>query len=141
VVETKAASVLIVDDQATFRDTAAAVVDAVDGLCVREAVSSGEAAIELLEHEPCGLVLMDVQMPGIGGIAAAQVVQARFPDTVVILMSVTDSCHVRLQAERLQLEYISKAELGPERLERCWREHSGRRVQRPDDEGVHRSVP
>jgi len=50
-------------------------------------VNSGEAALELLERDAFDLVLMDVEMPGVGGLSAAQqVTRQPTPDRPMVVM-------------------------------------------------------
>jgi DNA-binding NarL/FixJ family response regulator len=64
--------VLIVDDQVVFRDAAHAVIDATAGFASIGDASSGEDGVEQAERLRPDLVLMDVRMPGIGGVEAAR---------------------------------------------------------------------
>jgi CheY-like chemotaxis protein len=48
---------------------------------------SAEAALEVLETSTCGLMVSDVAMPGMDGLALARIVLARQPDCPVILTS------------------------------------------------------
>jgi two-component system cell cycle sensor histidine kinase/response regulator CckA len=56
------------------------------GFRVREA-ADGMAALGALEAEPPTLLLSDVRMPGMDGIALTRAVRARFPDLPVLLVS------------------------------------------------------
>ena len=84
--------VVVVDDHAGFRHAAAEVVAATDGFFVADEASSGESAIELVssQHAPV-LVVMDVNMPGIGGVAATRVISGSNPEAVVLLVSSLDA--------------------------------------------------
>jgi DNA-binding NarL/FixJ family response regulator len=65
----------------------AAVVAATPGFdCVGEA-SSGEDAVTLAPALQPQLILMDVRMPGIGGIEAARRIIARGDGVAVVMMS------------------------------------------------------
>src|SRR5207342_2788677 len=68
--------VLIVDDQAPFRRAARMVVTATPGFDVVGEAESGEEAVELYEALSPGLVLMDINMPGINGIEATRQITA-----------------------------------------------------------------
>src|SRR5438128_1852051 len=87
-VERQPVRVLLVDDLASFRRAAASVVAVADGFELAGEAGSGEEALAFLEREGVGLVLMDVNMPGMGGISAAEQIQLRFPEVVVVLLSI-----------------------------------------------------
>jgi DNA-binding NarL/FixJ family response regulator len=89
--DTSAVRVLIVDDQPVFRAAARAVVEATHGFELAGEAPTGECALELLPTLEPHLVIMDVRMPGIGGIEAARLMAERDPDLVVVLMSATNS--------------------------------------------------
>lgn len=48
---------------------------------------SGEDALRCLGQEPVQIVVMDVKMPGMGGMAALQHIRTDWPDIPVILLS------------------------------------------------------
>jgi CheY-like chemotaxis protein len=119
-------SVLIVDDQPAFCRTAVEILEATDLFEVGDVAASGEEALQLLEDRQFDLVLLDVQMPGIGGLETARLVRTRYPETVVILTSVADGPDIRIKAAQSDAHYVSKADLGPDQLEECWRQIGGR---------------
>ena len=80
--------VLVVDDSDTFRNLLRELVLATPGLAYAGEASSGEAALEAVEGLAPRFVIMDKRMPGIGGIAAARELSVRFPEIVVVLVSV-----------------------------------------------------
>jgi DNA-binding NarL/FixJ family response regulator len=79
--------VLIVDDHAPFREGTAAVLRLEEGVEVVAEAADGAEALELLEREPVDVVLMDVDMPRLDGLAATERVVARWPLTRVIVLS------------------------------------------------------
>lgn len=78
--------VLIVDDQALFRGGIRMLVESqADMTCVGEA-ADGAQAVRLAEEQQPDVVLMDVRMPVLDGIAAtARIVAARPQSRVVVL--------------------------------------------------------
>jgi DNA-binding NarL/FixJ family response regulator len=79
--------VLIVDDQAPFRSVARALVQRLAGWrVVGEAVSGEEALVTAAAVRP-GIVLMDINLPGINGIEATRRILRDNPDTTVVLLS------------------------------------------------------
>lgn len=81
-------TVLVVDDQEPFRDAMREVVAATPGFTlVGEATSGEDGMVGVAELSP-ELVLMDVRMPGLGGVGAARQLAGVHPDLVLILVSV-----------------------------------------------------
>jgi DNA-binding NarL/FixJ family response regulator len=84
---TSTVEVLIVDDQAPFRMVARTLVRRLDGWQVVGEAASGEEAVEAAAATRPGLVLMDINLPGISGIEATRRILAAAPETRVILLS------------------------------------------------------
>lgn len=82
-----AVSVLIVDDQVPFRRAARMVMAATPGFVVVGEAVTGEEAVEQFEALDPGLVLMDINLPGISGIEATRRITGSHPDAVVLLLS------------------------------------------------------
>ena len=79
--------ILVVDDQPRARRSLKALLAAWDPQHeVREA-RNGEEAIQMVEKETPGLVLMDVRMPKVNGLEATRILKRRFPQLKVILLS------------------------------------------------------
>ncbi|WP_276354439.1 AraC family transcriptional regulator [Cohnella caldifontis] len=70
---------------------------------------NGRKAIELADERRPHIVLMDVQMPGIGGIDALKEIRARLPDAKLVLVTAYDSFAYAQEAMPLGVkEYIVK---------------------------------
>jgi CheY-like chemotaxis protein len=113
--------VLIVDDQSLFREAAQALVDATLGFeCIGRA-ASGEEGVELTERLRPDLVLMDVRMPGIGGIQAARKIASRDDGAVVVLVTAEDP--LADPPPGVATEIVAKRALSQALLRRLWEEH------------------
>lgn len=116
--------VLTVDDQAVFRKVARAVIGATPGFRFAGQASSGEEAIEAVARLDPDLVLIDVRMPGIGGVEAARQIAAAHPETVVVLISIEGPEEIPSDAGRCgAAELVRKQEFGPALLRRLWDVH------------------
>ena len=116
------ACVLAVDDQPAFRSAVRELVKATNGMVVVGEAESGERAVELLEDLSPDLVLMDVSMPGIGGIGAAWVIKTISPETVVVLLSAVPPDELPDEAGACPADaLVWKSDLRPGRLEQLWK--------------------
>jgi two-component system, NarL family, invasion response regulator UvrY len=79
--------VLVVDDQVVFHDAAHAVIDAAAGFEWTGGASCGEEGVEQTARLRPDLVLMDVRMPGIGGVEAARQIASRGLPAIVVLIT------------------------------------------------------
>lgn len=117
-------SVLIVDDQATFRSTARTVVLLADGFTVTAEAESGEEAVEAAQEVRPDLVLMDINLPGINGIEATRQIVERAPETVVVLMSTYTAADLPADAADCGARsYVHKEDLFPDVLTDVWAQH------------------
>jgi DNA-binding NarL/FixJ family response regulator len=83
-------TVIVVDDQPLERVGNALILDSDDNIKVVGEAASGEEAIPLILLEKPDVVLMDVRMPGIGGIEATKILTAAQPTTKVIVLTTFD---------------------------------------------------
>lgn len=82
--------ILLVDDQAIIRDSMTLLLQQAPDFQVVGTADSGQRAIEQVAALRPDLVLCDIEMPGMSGIAATQVIHQRFPQTKVIVLSSHD---------------------------------------------------
>jgi DNA-binding NarL/FixJ family response regulator len=89
--------VLIVDDDALVRAGLAMLLAGAEGIkVVGEAVDGTEVADAVAEHEP-DIVLMDIRMPGMDGLAATELLRAQSeaPEVIVLTTFEVDDYVVR----------------------------------------------
>ena len=114
--------VWVVDDQASFRRATAAAVATTKDFAMGGDCETGESAIELIPDGSAGIVVMDIHMPGMGGIEATRRIRAAHPDVVVLLTSTYDVEDLPPEvAECGAAAYRHKEDLSPELLTRIWR--------------------
>lgn len=113
--------VLIVDDQAPFRDAARAVIDLTDGFVLAGEASTGEESLVETARLAADLVIMDVNLPGIDGIEAARRIADDGDGPAVLLVSTYDEQDYARRAEECgALGYLPKSEFGPDALVAAW---------------------
>ncbi|HNO93336.1 MAG TPA: response regulator transcription factor, partial [Anaerolineales bacterium] len=61
--------------------------DLIEVLVVGEASDGFEALVKAQELKP-DLILMDVEMPGIGGIEAARQIRHALPETIIVMLTI-----------------------------------------------------
>lgn len=81
---------LVVDDQPLVRKGNALVLDSADDIVVVGEAETGERAVTIAAELTPDVVLMDVRMPGIGGIQATRLITQRNPQTRVIVFTTFD---------------------------------------------------
>ena len=83
-------AVLIVDDHPMFRLGLSTRLDTEEDLKVVGEASTGEEALELTARLAPDVVLMDLQMPGLGGIEATRRLRESAPSVAVLIVTMFD---------------------------------------------------
>lgn len=125
--------VLIVDDIPETRDHLSKLLGLERDLDVAGTAGSGEEAIKLSMELRPDVIVMDINMPGMDGVAAAEIISQRLPTCPIIMMSVHG------EAEQLKRaisagarEFLVKPFSGDEfstSIRRCFERELARRVQ------------
>jgi DNA-binding NarL/FixJ family response regulator len=84
------ATVLIVDDHDAFRASASALLEA-EGFTVVGGVADGAAAVDAVERLRPDIVLLDIQLPGLDGLAVAERLALMVDSPRVVLISSRDA--------------------------------------------------
>jgi DNA-binding response OmpR family regulator len=100
------ARVLVVDDEPIVRDVVARYLER-DGHTIVEA-SDGETARELLERDPPALVVLDVMLPGLDGLALMRWIRSRFDLPVIMLTARGDESDRIVGLELGADDYMTK---------------------------------
>ena len=82
--------VLLVDDHELVRTGFRHILASSDEIEVVGEAESGEEALEKVKQIKPDLVLMDISMPGIGGIEATRKIKRYHPDTQIIALTIHD---------------------------------------------------
>jgi len=99
--------VLVVDDETPFRRALQASLVA-RGFSVEQA-ATGEQAIEILSQHKSQLILLDINMPGMGGVEACRRIRALIPSLGIVMLTVRDAERDIVQAlEAGADDYITK---------------------------------
>ncbi|MBI2853417.1 MAG: response regulator transcription factor [Chloroflexi bacterium] len=90
--------VLVVDDHAIVRESIRLVLRKYDDIEVIGEAGEGAQSVELVENLKPDVVLMDMSMPGMGGIEAIKLLRQAHPEVQIIVFTVHES-----------LEYMRRA--------------------------------
>jgi DNA-binding NarL/FixJ family response regulator len=111
-------TVLIVDDHDEFRTAARDLLEA-DGFTVVGEAADGEQAIEAVATLRPAVVLLDVQLPGVDGLAVAEGLATGPDPPAVVLISSRDRAAYGPRLERTPARgFIAKSELSGAALAR-----------------------
>jgi two-component system response regulator NreC len=79
---------MLVDDHEIVRTGLRMMLEAEADLEIVSEAESGEEALELVSHNVPDVIIMDVSLPGIGGVEATRVLQDRYPDIKVLVLTI-----------------------------------------------------
>jgi len=82
--------ITIIEDIAAIRDGFSAVLSSVEKYQVVNLYESCEAALANLEHDCPDIVLMDIELPGMSGIAGTAQIKKLLPDCIVLIITVLE---------------------------------------------------
>jgi DNA-binding NtrC family response regulator len=99
--------ILIVDDEVSVR-TALGEWFREDGFQV-EAAEDGQAGIKAMAHGPFDIVLLDLKMPGMDGIAVQKRIREVDPEAMIIILTAYASVETAVEALKLgAYDYVTK---------------------------------
>jgi DNA-binding NtrC family response regulator len=99
--------IMLVDDEVRFRDNLAKLLGA-QGLSVT-AADSGVAALKELQEQPFDVIVLDIRMPGMDGLATLAEIKKLAPGVEVIILSGHASLDAAVEINRLGgYDYLMK---------------------------------
>jgi DNA-binding NarL/FixJ family response regulator len=118
--------VLVVDDQPLIRRGLAVMLATEPGIDVVGQAADGEEAIQAARRERPDVVLMDLHMPRLGGIAATRAITAQLAGTQVVVLTTFDTDELVFEAIRAGAQaYLLKDAPESEVLETIRAVHRG----------------
>jgi len=125
--------VLLVDDHAVVRSGLSAFLMAFDDLELVGEASDGEEAVRFCERHRPDVVLMDLVMPGMDGVAATRAIRERCPEVQVIaLTSFKEEELIQGALEAGAIGYLLKNISAEELAEAIRKAHAGRPSLAPE---------
>jgi len=85
--ESEPIRIALVDDQPLLRAGFAMLIGSQEDMSVVWQASDGDEVLDLARQKPVDIILMDVQMARVNGIAATEEVLPEFPETKVIMLT------------------------------------------------------
>ncbi len=110
--------ILLVDDSPEFLESAMSFLSGNSELKVVGSAASGHEALEQVQELEPDLVLMDLSMPGMGGIEATRCLKAEHDGALrIVILTLDDDSEYRSAATSAQADgLIKKSEFGTELL-------------------------
>ena len=116
-----AVRVLLVEDNEAYRDSLAFLLDRRGDVEVAGAVATGEEAAAAAAGLEIDVAVIDLRLPGIGGMETADAVRERAPRATVVFLSASAGSQEREAAARVGIDLVQKDE-GVEALVRAIRD-------------------
>lgn len=127
--------VVVVDDQAPFRDAARAVIEATPGFAFVGSAETGEQGLVLVRSLSPDVVLLDVNLPGASGVEVARRLTDEGSEAAVVLVSTYDEAECDDDVSRCgAVGYLRKSDFGADRLIELL-DHRADRARRADRAG------
>lgn len=124
--------ILLVDDHAVVRMGFKMLIEAEDDITVIGEAESGEVAIKLFQELKPDIIVMDITMPGIGGIEAIDRIMAKDKNTKVLVLSAhEDSVHPKRVLNAGAMGYLTKRSAAEELIKAIKSIHQGKRYLEP----------
>ncbi len=110
--------VLIADDQRLFAEALEAILSTDGRISVVGRAADGRSALGLARDEQPDVVLMDIAMPVMDGIAATRAIRSELPETRVIVLTGSNALHDISQArEAGAAGYVTKDQIAGDLLQ------------------------
>ena len=101
--------IMLVDDHAVVRAGLKRLMENQAGLEVRWEADNGEAAYQLLTNNQVDVIVMDLSMPGMGGLETARRILSRYPAVKIVIFSMHDNATFAAQVLKAGVKaYVTK---------------------------------
>jgi DNA-binding NarL/FixJ family response regulator len=111
--------VLVVDDQQIVREGLATILDMLEDVSVVGTAGDGAEALELVARRRPDVVLMDLHMPVLDGVAATRRIVAEHPSSAVLILTTFAEEDDALEALRAGARGVLTKDAGHEEISRA----------------------
>ena len=121
------------DDHAVVRMGFKMLIEAEADIKVIGEVESGELAVKLFQELKPDIIVMDITMPGIGGLEAIDRIMAKDKNTKILVLSAhEDSVHPKRVLNAGAMGYLTKRSAAEELIKAIKSIHQGKRYLEPN---------
>ncbi|MBN1452123.1 MAG: response regulator transcription factor [Anaerolineales bacterium] len=125
-------TVFLVDDHRVLRDGLHILLESQDDIEVVGEAEDGKKAIEGITRVKPDVAVMDITMPELNGIEAAQIIHETLPETGIVILSIhSDLEHIFRALQAGAQGYLLKESAGAEVISAVRAVHLGRRYLSP----------
>ena len=125
--------ILLVDDHAVVRMGFKMLIEAETDIKVIGEAESGELAVKLFQELKPDIIVMDITMPGIGGLEAIDRIMAKDKNTKILVLSAhEDSVHPKRVLNAGAMGYLTKRSAAEELIKAIKSIHQGKRYLEPN---------
>lgn len=119
-------SVSIIDDEKELRESIATFINGSPGFKCVSAYGSADIALQQLPEDRPDVVLMDINMPGMGGIECVERLKKKMPDVLIVMLTVYEDTEQIFRALAAGATGYLLKRLSPTKLLQAIREvHAG----------------
>lgn len=108
--------IIIAEDHALVRESLKLIVSLADDLSVVGEAANGWEVLDKLQKHPCQILMLDMSMPGVCGIELIKRVKQERPSLTILVLSISDDCHLALRALKAGAAGYATKDCKPEAL-------------------------
>lgn len=103
------ARILLAEDQVMVRQGLKMMIETEEEFKVTGETNNGKEAIDLCERMQFDIAILDIRMPIIDGLETAKIIQSRWPQMKILMLTTFDDDHYVMEALRIGVSgYILK---------------------------------
>jgi DNA-binding NarL/FixJ family response regulator len=112
-------TILIADDHQLFIEGLSMLVSRIEGMTIIGQAKNGKEVIEIHQNQKVDLILMDLEMPEMGGIEAAEIIKRDSPNTKIIAVTMLNDYSTIKKALRSGMDGYVVKNLGIAELQKA----------------------